>query len=101
MGLISAVRSQVPVTAPPSPHSMPAMAKPNGPAQVQGVAPVSDIQHRTAVLATEPKAQPEQHLAQTKPDPLHPALGAAEAARRAYIRASIVAGVNPPPLPGR
>lgn len=60
--------------------------------------PVSQPQHRAALRQPETLSATERHL------PLPPptsAEAAAQAARRAYIHASIAAGVNPLPLPGR
>lgn len=100
MGLISAVRSQMPVTGALPQQSAP-QATAVGSALVKGVKPVADTQLPRSVYAPEPKAPADHHLALPQPDGVHTAAGEAEAARRAYIRASIVAGVNPLPLPGR
>lgn len=60
--------------------------------------PVSQPQHRTALRQPETLSATERHL--TLPPPTT-AEAAAEAARRAYIHASIAARVNPLPLPVR
>lgn len=60
--------------------------------------PVSQPQHRTALRQPETLSATERHLSLPPPTT---AEAAAEAARRAYIHASIAAGVNPLPLPGR
>ena len=60
--------------------------------------PLAQPQHRVAVRQPELLAATERHL--TLPPP-STAEAAAAAARRAYIHASIAAGVNPLPLPGR
>ncbi|WP_431299573.1 hypothetical protein [Tabrizicola sp. BL-A-41-H6] len=60
--------------------------------------PTSQPQHRLALRQPEGPTASEHHLALPPPTT---AEAAAEAARRAYIHASIAAGVNPLPLPGR
>jgi hypothetical protein len=99
MGLISAVRSQMPVTG-ALPQQPAPQATAVGSALVKGVKPVAETQLPRSVYAPEPKAPANHHLAMPPPDEGDTALGEAEAARRAYIRASIVAGVSPLPLPG-
>jgi hypothetical protein len=83
-----------------TPHPAPTAPIPGGgvsPAASRA-APVAPPQHRDAPRLIEGKFAPDAHLTQGPPDPTH---ATAEAARRAYIRASIAAGVNPLPLPGR
>lgn len=98
MGIMSAVRSQVPV---------PAMQPITGTATEraamgQSVAAVAQPQHPEALRQPDSAAaaigvqlaeRDEDH------DPVAAARIAAEAARDAYIRASVAAGVNPLPLP--
>jgi hypothetical protein len=55
-------------------------------------------QHRLALRQPERAEGAERHLGLVPPGS---AEAAAEAARRAYISASIAAGVNPLPLQGR
>ncbi len=101
MGLIPAIRPQPPVSN-GSPHTAEAAPQVTavGSAQVKGAAAVADTLHRRAVYPPEPKPGAERHLAQPKHDPVSRAENHAEAAREAYIRASIVAGISPLPLPG-
>ena len=101
MELVSAVRSQMPVTTIAQPQTAAPQATAGGSAQVKGVAAVAETQLPRAVYAPEPKPPVDRHLAQQQPGAFDAAHGEAEAARRAYIRASIVAGANPLPLPGR
>ncbi len=100
MGLITAVRSQMPVTA------TVAQAVPEPAARVQAV------EAARPVAATDRKDAPQQpagtaatvtaRLAE-RDESQHPAAEArraAKAAREAYIQASRAAGINPLPLPG-
>jgi hypothetical protein len=99
MGLITAVRSQMPVAASPAPE--PPRASPRQ--LVETAAPVSEPQRKDAVPQPgSATAVVTARLAERdKSDhPVPDARIAAEAAREAYIRASIAAGVSPLPMPG-
>lgn len=99
MGIMSAVRSQVPLPASPPPPASPASER--APA-AQSTAPVSRPERPDALR--QPDSAPASVGVQLAAvdeghDPVVAARAAAEAARDAYIRASIAAGVNPLPLP--
>lgn len=99
MDSVSAIRSQLPV---PAAQAQPAPDRVTGIAAAQSVRPVAAPMRAEAV--TPPSgmaAQVAVELAERDRD-RHPAVearAAAQAARDAYIRASIAAGVSPLPLP--
>ncbi|MGL4234991.1 hypothetical protein [Tabrizicola sp.] len=97
MGPITSVRSQL-LTSGALPHP-PASAPLQGGAAAPSLgrsAPVAEPQ--PVAPPRPPRARPEAEQLQAPPEP---AVATAEAARLAYIRASIAAGLNPLPLPGR
>ncbi|MCU0825840.1 MAG: hypothetical protein MUE52_00170 [Tabrizicola sp.] len=99
MDSVTAVRSQVPV---PAPISQPAPDRLTTAPAAQTARPVTATQRVDAVA--QPSTLPAQvavELADHDEDqtPATAARAAADAAREAYIRASIAAGVNPLPLP--
>ncbi|MFC3087621.1 hypothetical protein [Tabrizicola soli] len=99
MGIISAVRSQLPVPA-SQPH--PASGTSEGASVAQSIAAVAEPLRPDAVR--QPDSAPASvgvQLAEVDEnrEPVVAARAAAEAARDAYIRASIAAGINPLPLP--
>jgi hypothetical protein len=98
MGLITAVRSQMPVA--PGPTPQPPEASPRQP--VETAAPVSEPQRKDAVPQPGVAAAAVTARLAERDESHHPvpeARIAAEAAREAYIRASIAAGLSPLPLP--
>ena len=99
MGIMSAVRSQVPVPA-SQPH--PVTAASERASVARSIAAVAEPLRPDAVR--QPDIAPASvgvQLAEVDEnrEPVVAARAAAEAARDAYIRASIAAGVNPLPLP--
>ena len=98
MGWITAVRSQMPVA--PNPAPQPPEASPRQ--LVETAAPVSEPQRNdamphlglSAAMVTARLAERDE-----SDHPVPEARIAAEAAREAYIRASIAAGLSPLPLP--
>ncbi len=95
MGIMTAVRSQVPVLQP-----LPAHLSPNRAASALSGAPVAEPILRTAVRQTERMQETvAPHTALGADHPVAAAREAADAAREAYIRASIAAGISPLPLP--
>lgn len=99
MGIMTAVRSQVPVPASPPPPASPANER--APA-AQSIPAVSQPDRPQAVRQPDgASASVGLQLAAVDDgkEPVVAARAAAEAARDAYIRASIAAGVNPLPLP--
>jgi hypothetical protein len=98
MGSITAVRSQMPVAPGPAPQPPEASSR----QLVETAAPVSAPQRTDAVpqpgvaaaLITARLAERDE-----SDHPVPEARIAAEAAREAYIRASIAAGLSPLPLP--
>ncbi len=96
MTTITSVRAPLPVSE--APILVPDRSRPD-PA-VAGMAPVARSQVEQAVQQpmTKPSSSGASLLeARTRPEPT--AVSAAEAARHAYIKASIAAGINPLPLP--
>lgn len=93
MSPLTSLRSHLPTSGalvqpqPATDHRGPGLAVPE---------PASPPQHRSAPRQPEASQGIDRHL--TMPPPTT-AEAAAEAARRAYIHASIAAGVNPLPLP--
>lgn len=64
------------------------------------VAPVTGTLRVDAVQQSPPKLDAgERHLVEARMTNEHNAAAAAEAAREAYIKASIAAGISPLPLP--
>jgi hypothetical protein len=99
MGLITAVRSQMPVVPGPAPQPPEATSR----QLVETAAPVSEPQRKNAVPQPGVAAAAVTARLAERDESDHPvpeARIAAEAAREAYIRASIAAGVSPLPLPG-
>ena len=99
MGIMSAVRSQVPVPALPPPPASPASER--APA-AQTISAVSQPDRPQAVQQPETTSGAigvQLAAVDEGKEPVVAARVAAEAARDAYIRASIAAGVNPLPLP--
>lgn len=99
MGLISAVRSQMPLPATPpqparedSPRAPAPQAAPatSGPIRADALRQPADAVAVVAVTLAE--RDPGDH-------PAAAARAASDAAREAYIRASRAAGINPLPLP--
>lgn len=99
MDLISAARSQQPVqqrTAPPP------VERATNPAAAQSTQPVGEVMRRDSLQALSgTAAQASLALADRNSDrhPASEARAAAQAAREAYIKASIAAGLSPLPLP--
>lgn len=99
MDLISAIRSQQPIQQ-PSPH--PATDRPVSAPAAQSTRPVVETLRRGAVQALSGSAaQASVRLAERDEDhhPAAEARAAAVAAREAYIKASIAAGISPLPMP--
>jgi hypothetical protein len=99
MSMVTVLRSQVPTaTALPSVRPEPAGRAP----VVEAARPVSAPERKDApAQATATAASVTARLAE-RDESRHPAAEAriaADAARKAYIRASIAAGVSPLPLP--
>jgi len=100
MGLITAVRSQLPLPAtPPQPVQE---TSTRAPAPVSAPATAEPIRDDALRQPAETAARAAVILAERDEDhhPATAAKAASEAAREAYIRASRAAGVNPLPLPG-
>jgi hypothetical protein len=97
MGPVTPVRPPAPViiATPPPPQAPPGPAV-AGPPKVEP----TDALARDALAPVVPRVIPDQTAARPAPE-ARPAEAAAEEARRAYIRASLAAGMNPLPLPGR
>jgi ribonuclease HII len=101
MGIITAVRSQVPVPAPVSQPAQVAASRASAPV-AETMLPVAETVRKDAVRQTDTTvaaAKMQLGNADGNSHPVAAARVAAEAARDAYIRASIAAGVNPLPLP--
>lgn len=99
MDLISAIRSQLPVQQPPAQPPADRGASAVAP---ESVRPVADTLRRDAVHAPGgTAAQVSVQLADrdAQHHPAADARAAAQAAREAYIKASIAAGISPLPLP--
>lgn len=99
MDLISAVRSQMPVQHPPA---QPPADRGVSPVAPESARPVAETLRRDAVRAPGGTAgQVSVQLADRGADhhPAADARAAALAAREAYIKASIAAGISPLPLP--
>ena len=99
MGLITAVRSQMPVAAKPGPTAARGVCRANW---CETAAPVSEPERMDAVPQPGLAAAMVTARLAERDESDHPvpeARIAAEAAREAYIRASIAAGVSPLPLP--
>lgn len=96
MGMISSIRAPLPVAeAPMTPAST---SRPQGPAGA--TAPVAATALEQAVQQVAPKsATNDPDFMAARADVKDSAAAAVEAARQAYIKASIAAGVNPLPLP--
>jgi hypothetical protein len=99
MGLIAVVRSQGPVIAAPvQPAPEPAARVP----VVEAARPVAETQRKDAPQQSAAAAALVAGRLAERDESDHPAAEArvaAEAAREAYIKASIAAGVSPLPLP--
>lgn len=99
MDAVTAVRSQVPLpSAPPNPATDRLVSA----AAAQTAPAVTETLRQDAVR--QPAVSPglvTTHLAErdTSDHPVAEARAAADAAREAYIRASIAAGINPLPMP--
>jgi hypothetical protein len=97
--MISSIRATLPLAeSPPAP----ALAEPRASGvHPSGVAaPVSPTLHAQAVQQAPPKAMAEERLLmEARMTSETSAAAAAEAARDAYIKASIAAGISPLPLP--
>lgn len=99
MDPITAIRSQVPQPASPVPATMDRLT--SAPA-AQTVPPVAATLRRDAVRHPATTAGAINSRLAERDERNHPALAAraaADAAREAYIKASIAAGINPLPLP--
>mgnify|MGYP006350049719 CR=1 FL=1 len=97
MGMITSIRAPVPVAEAPSPAA--AEPRPQGTTHGGAAAPVAATQMAQAVQQTPPKpASNDAQLLEARMTAETSAAVAAEAARDAYIRASIAAGINPLPL---
>lgn len=99
MGMITSIRAPLPVAEAPV---QPASAEPRvaGPRPSDIAAPVAGTQHAQAVQQSPPKpSATDRQLLEARTTTDHSAAAAAEAAREAYIKASIAAGINPLPLP--
>ncbi len=97
MTTITSVRAPLPVSE--APILVPDRSRPD-PAVAGNTPPVARSQVEQAVRRpmTKPSSSGASLLeARTRPEPT--AVSAAEAARHAYIKASIAAGINPLPLP--
>lgn len=97
MGMITSIRApfpvaETPLTAAPEP-------RPQGAGAQGATGPVASTQLPQAVQQVAPKpAANDPELLQARMSAETHAAVAAEAARDAYIRASIAAGINPLPL---
>lgn len=99
MDLVSAIRTQLPAQ---SLTPQPAPDRPASPFAAQSVRPVGEPLRRDAVHQPSGlAAQVAVDLAERDEDrhPAAEARAAADAARDAYIKASIAAGISPLPLP--
>ena len=97
MELVTAVRSQVPVSPTP-----PAIDRHGNAPATQGAPPVAATIRRDAVQHQAKTAGAVTAQVFGRDEGKHPAAearAAADAARDAYIKASIAAGINPLPLP--
>jgi hypothetical protein len=97
MGIMTAVRSQVPV--PPALPQPPQAAADRATDTVRAVAEPLRKEALRQPHATAGPASLQLSAADEGHEPVVAARAAAQAARDAYIRASIAAGVNPLPLP--
>jgi hypothetical protein len=100
MDPVTAVRSQVPQPASPS---QPALDRPTSAPAARTAPAVAETMRRDAVLQPAATAAMVTARLAEHAEGDHPAdkaRAAAEAAREAYIRASVAAGLNPLPLPG-
>lgn len=97
MGMITSIRAPFPVaetpTAPAPEPRPPGLAAPGAAGPVAATLQPQAVQH----MAPKPAANDPQ-LLQARMSAETSAAVAAEAARYAYIRASIAAGINPLPL---
>jgi hypothetical protein len=98
MVLITTIRAPRPMTEPPSPST----AEPLNPGRSPpGTGPVvaSPMQAQSAQQAPVKPTWADPQLLAARTTAKTNATEAAEAARQAYIRASIAAGINPLPVP--
>lgn len=99
MDPVTAVRLQAPMPATPA---QPATERPNNATAAQTAPPVTETDRRDAVhQPTQSAGIVTARLAEHDGShhPAADARAAADAAREAYIKASIAAGVSPLPLP--
>ncbi len=97
MGMISSIRAPLPATEGPA-HAL-AEPRVQGLTAVRGAAPVATPVLEQAVQQAAPKpAANDPQLLDARMTVETSAAAAAEAARAAYIKASIAAGINPLPL---
>jgi hypothetical protein len=97
MGIISSIRAPLPATEGPAQAA--AELRAQGLTDVKGATPVATPMLAQAVLQMDPKpATNVPHLLEARMTAETSAAAAAEAARAAYIKASIAAGINPLPL---
>lgn len=96
MGMITSIRPALPVAEAPAPSAV--QPRPQG--LVGTASPVESTLLEQAVQHIAPKpATADPQLMTARASAEYNATAAAEAARRAYIKASIAAGVSPLPLP--
>lgn len=97
MGIITSIRAPVPVAETPAPAAV--EPRPQGTANDGAAAPVAASLMAQAVQQMQPKsAASDAQLLEARMTAETSATVAAEAARDAYIKASIAAGINPLPL---
>lgn len=98
MGIITSIRPPVPVAEQTT--AVPAQARPGGQAPQTVAAPVGPpILAQAVVQVGSPPAAAAAQLLPARTNLETSAAAAAEAARTAYIRACIAAGISPLPLP--
>jgi len=96
MGMITSIRAPLPVAE--APLTPAPISRPQGPAGA--TAPVAATALGQAVQQVAPKSAPnDPDLMAARAGVEDSAAEAARAARDAYIKASIAAGINPLPLP--
>jgi hypothetical protein len=98
MGIIASIRPPVPVAETPTPTEV--KARPGGMSPADVAAPVAQtLQAQALQQPAGAEATTGRHLMQARMSADTTAAAAAEAARDAYIKASIAAGLSPLPLP--
>jgi hypothetical protein len=97
MGMITSIRAPLPVADAPKP--VVAEPRPLGGLPGGAAGPVSAPMRSDAVVQVARASAGEAQLMTARQAPETSAAVAAEAARSAYIKASIAAGISPLPLP--